>query len=189
MKQTLLIILLSAPLLGHLTYPTQNSIYGSQQGLFIPQISQVQAVSNTSGNGSSVLYTLFCKAVCMLYVPKNETCGLNNQVYFNDCQARCDRVGTDQNRLMFNKKCCCNPGSEYIDSQWISNTAGTSSASTNVSSSFCVHTSTSTNTVSGGINVFAIPPCLKTCLDIDSVADLKFLDTTRTFTAGCEDGH
>ena len=189
MKQTLFIVLLIAPLWSNLTYPGANSIYGSQQGLFIPQVNEIKNISSAN----DVLYTRFCKAVCALYVPESKTCGLNNQVYLNDCQARCDRVGTDKARLMFNEKCCCNPGTEYIDNQWVLGTATASgvdpSQAANVrSSSFCVSMKSPSSTLTGYVNVFAIPSCLKTCLGIDNMRDLKFLDTTVTYTEECDDG-
>ena len=194
MKQTLCIVLLISSMWSHMTYPGPNSIYGSQQGLFIPQVNEIKNISNAN----DVMYTRFCKAVCMLYVPWSKTCGLNNEVYLNDCQARCDRVSTDQSRLMFNEKCCCNPGSEYIDAQWV--LAGTtasgvdpSAAANVVSSSFCVsaYQGITRNglTPTGGVNVFAIPACLKTCLGIDDMRDLKFLDNTITYTQECDDGY
>ena len=187
-------VLISAPVWSHLTYPGPNSLYGSQQGLFIPQVSEIKNISNAN----DVMYTRFCKAVCMLYVPWSKTCGLNNEVYLNDCQARCDRVSTDQSRLMFNEKCCCNPGSEYIDAQWASATATAggvdpSQAANLVSSSFCVSIYENETqgglARTGGVNIFAIPPCLKTCLGIDNMRDLKFLDNTiGSYKEECDDG-
>ena len=184
MKLSLFLTLVIAGTMGHYTYPGAGSPYGQQQGLFIPQVSEIKNISSAN----DVIYTRFCKAVCMLYVPESKTCGLNNEVYLNDCQARCDRVGTDAARLMFNSKCCCTPGTEYIDSSWVlgdgdSNAVGVRSAS------FCVSTTATTTTnINGKINVFAIPPCLQTCLGIDGLSDLKFVDQTKTFTVECDDG-
>ena len=170
------------------TYPGFGSPYGSQQGLFVPQVSEIKNISSAN----DVLYTRFCKAVCMLYVPIKKTCGLNNEVYLNECQARCDRVSVDDDRLMFNEKCCCLPGSEYIDSAWALgvNTTTLNSNSANVrSSSFCVSVqNTTTAPITGRVNVFAIPQCLSQCLGIDDMSDLKFVDTTKTYLNICDDG-
>jgi hypothetical protein len=192
MKQFALLALFVLGISTHTTYPGFGSPYGSQAGLFIPQVSQVKNISSAN----DVLYTRFCKAVCMLYVPIKKTCGLNNEVYLNDCQARCDRVGTDANRLMFNEKCCCLPGSEYIDSAWAlgaNNTTVTptlNSESPNVkSSSFCISMpARDTTTIKGNINIFAIPQCLRQCLGIDDKSDLKFVDNTVTYSTKCDDG-
>ena len=196
MKQILFFSALIATISCHVTYPGTGSPYGSQQGLFIPQVTRVQSISSAT----DVIYTRFCKAVCMLYVPEEKTCGLNNYVYLNDCQARCDRMGTDKTRLMFNDKCCCTPGSEYIDSAWAKGNNFASNGTTILnsddptikSSSFCVSTTASplggASTVTGKINVFAIPPCLTSCLGITSVGDLKFVDQTKTYVAECDDG-
>ena len=188
MKQILFLSVFIAAISSHVTYPGANSPYGRQSGLFIPQVQPVQSVSSSN----DVIYTRFCKAVCSLYVPEEITCGLNNRIYMNDCQARCDRVGTDSNRLMFNKKCCCVPGTEYIDSAWAkgTNTGGNSDDANVRSSSFCISTEPSdgASTQTGKINIFAIPPCIATCLDINDIGDLKFVDTTKTYVAECDDG-
>ena len=191
MKQFALLALFVLGISTHTTYPGFGSPYGSQQGLFIPQVSEIKNISSAN----DVLYTRFCKAVCMLYVPIKKTCGLNNEVYLNDCQARCDRVGTDANRLMFNDKCCCLPGSEYIDSAWALGATTTSPALSSEtasvkSSSFCVSMAARTtgSAVTGKINIFAIPQCLRQCLGIDDMADLKFVDNTITYSNECDDG-
>ena len=185
MKHFLLLTLLAVAISGHVTYPGPGSPYGGQQGLFIPQIHKVQNISSAD----DVVYTRFCKAICMLYVPIEMTCGLNNEVYLNDCQARCDRVSTDSSRLMFNNKCCCSPGSEYIDSAWANNSNTPASTDPSIkSSSFCVSVAATTALTGGGkINVFAIPPCLVECLGIDDKGDLKFVDTTKTYFNECDD--
>ena len=178
----------------------QPSPYGTQGvGAYLPYLSPVQtpAVTATSTTTSSVVFTRICKAICGMHIPENITCGLNNQIYMNDCQAACDRIGTDQTRLMFNKKCCCVPGSEYIDSAWARgtdvgpvNSTLVSNDPSIVSSSFCasVLPSETPTVLTGKINVFAIPPCLRTCLGINALSDLKFVDTSRTYVAECDDG-
>ena len=188
MKQIILSALLVLEILSHTTYPGMGSPYGSQVGMFVPQISPVQNITSAG----DVIYNRFCKAVCMLYVPIEKTCGLNNEVYLNDCQARCDRISTDKARLMFNEKCCCSLGTEYVDAAWVLGTANTvthSETSTVKSSSFCVSTSVpGTTPITGYINVFAVPPCIAECLGISNIADLKYVDNTKTYYNVCDDG-
>ena len=176
-KATLLVLALSLGTLTHVTYPGRNSPYGSQTGLFVPHIHKVESHTNAS----DVLYTRFCKAICYLYVPLEKTCGLNNKIYENDCQARCDRVGTDIARLKFNQKCCCSGGSHLIDASFAQFAAN--SVPTPAPAATCVHIASGNHL----INVFAIPPCISRCLGIDSYGDLEFLDNTLTYIDGCAD--
>ena len=175
---TLAILLLSASC--HYSYPGTGSPYGSGQGLFIPQIHEVSSHSTAN----DVVYTRFCKAVCYLYVPLAKTCGLNNTVYDNACQARCDRVGVDATRLKFNDKCCCAGESHKVDAWWATG-ANNAVAASPVASSFCISTLVSNTSTTSYVNVFAIPSCLATCLDIDDSGDLEYLDSTRTYTTNC----
>ena len=179
MIKTLLLLSLSLGALTHVTYPGYGSPYGSQAGLFIPQIQKVQNLQSST----DVIYSRFCKAICYLYVPLEKTCGLNDKIYENDCQARCDRVGTDINRLKFNNTCCCSGGSHLIDASFASFTVdGTPTINP---AATCVHIQNPGST--DFINVFAIPKCLSRCLDINSVNDLEFLDKTLTYKLGCMD--
>ena len=191
MKQIIFLTLAIIGIATHTTYPGFGSPYGSQQGLFVPQVTEIKSISSAN----DVLYTRFCKAVCMLYVPMKKTCGLNNEVYYNECQARCDRISVDDARLMFNDKCCCLPGSEYIDSSWVladndlaASPVVTSEAGQIKSSSFCISKLSPATAITGNINIFAIPPCLSTCLGIDSKADLKFIGDSSAFVEKCDDG-
>ena len=185
MKQTLLIFLFFFSAQTHMTYPGGRSPYGTQQGLFLGQISKVQ-----HSDTEDVVYIRFCKAICMLYVPEDMTCGYNNQVYLNDCQAKCDRIDTDKSRLMFNNKCCCSPGTEYVDSAWVrGDNLPASSDPTIKSASFCVSIKPSnTSVISGNINIFAIPPCLASCLGINDKNDLKYVDNSIVTFNECDDG-
>jgi hypothetical protein len=180
-------LLLSVCALGlcHTTYPSHHSIYGSQQGLFVPSIQEIRNVKDSS----DVIYNRFCKAICFLYVPHKKTCGLNNQIYINDCQAKCDRIGTDINRLKFNEKCCCSGGSHMVDASYAKSELD--GVHTLASAATCVYVKgkSSAGVVSSNayINVFAVPNCIANCLGIDSVSDLEFTDNTRTYTLGCAD--
>ena len=171
--------------LCHMTYPSRGSLYGTQQGLFVPQIHEIKNVENAN----DVLYTKFCKAICYLYVPLDRTCGTNNQIYENECQARCDRVATDKARLKFNGKCCCPGGSHLVDASFASGDhdgkPGLLAAAT------CVHLVRDTGRAAPNqynyLNVFAIPPCLARCLDIDTKADLEFANKALSYQDGCVD--
>ena len=167
----------------HVTYPGRGSIYGSQQGLFVPAIHEIKNVENAG----DVLYTKFCKAICYLYVPIERTCGLNNKIYENDCQARCDRVGTDKSRLKFNGKCCCPGGSHLVDASFAAGQVDGPPALAGAAT--CVHIIKPA--AAGGqtnyLNIFAIPPCLARCLDIDSKNDLEYADKTLAYIDGCSD--
>jgi hypothetical protein len=171
--------------MSHTTYPSQNSIYGSQQGLFVPHIHEIR----NARDSSDVLYNRFCKAICFLYVPHKKTCGTNNKIYINACQAKCDRTGVDDSRLMFNESCCCNGGSHKIDASFAAKATNGVSALGAVGT--CVHVASKddTGTVDNNnlINVFAVPKCIAQCLGIDSKADLEFIDQTRTYLDGCAD--
>ena len=186
MLKTLYVFLsLSTMLLCHTTYPSHNSLYGSQQGLFVPGIQEIRNVQDSS----DVIYNRFCKAICRLYVPIKKTCGLNNKIYDNDCEARCDRIGTDITRLKFNEKCCCSGGSHKIDASFA---LGTENGPHELgSAAVCVYVSAETPT--GGassnayVNVFAVPNCVAECLGIDAKADLEFSDNSKTYYDGCSD--
>ena len=149
----------------------------SHAGIFLPPVRPV----SSSHDPSSVAITRFCKAICYLYIGSDKTCGTNNKVYENSCQARCDRVGSDDTRLKFNEKCCCANNSDYIDAEF--SVVGTNANDVVIASSnFCVHRAVSATQLT---NVFAIPQCLRECLDIDSMNDLEFINTTYTYAEGC----
>ena len=125
-------------------YVPPSSLHGNK-GLLLPQIQPYQPNSNSNSN--SVIYNRFCKALCLLYVPQNYTCGTNNVVYENECMAKCDRVEVDSSRLKFNNKCCCQSGEDEIK---------TSTASDGSTLILGV-----TPTI-----YFMIPRCLMRCLDV-----------------------
>ena len=153
----------------------------SHAGIFLPPVRPV----SSSNDPSSVAITRFCKAICYLYIETGPTCGTNNVVYENACQARCDRVSSDSTRLKFNNKCCCSNNSDYIDGEF-SQVGNFTNDQIISSSNFCVHRTGST----GGLtNVFAIPQCLRECLGIDSMNDLEFINTNYTYSEGCTLNH
>ena len=140
-------------------------------------------------DSSDVIYNRFCKAICRLYVPIKKTCGLNNKIYANDCEARCDRIGTDISRLKFNEKCCCSGGSHKIDASFA---LGTNNGPHGLEpAGFCVYVFADApneeTSSSAYVNVFAVPNCVAECLGIDSKADLEFTDNSRTYYDGCAD--
>ena len=111
------------PIYGHthVAPPTHSHVHLNSQfpthgpthqhaGIFLPPIQKVK-----HNQPEDVLFTRYCKAICYLYVPIEKTCGTNNRVYENECQAKCDRVNADSTRLFFNQKCCCSNGSQQID--------------------------------------------------------------------------
>ena len=184
MKAAFILVCLGMAAFSHFTYPGSNSPYGRQQGLFIPSINKVTAETT-----NDVVYNRFCKAICYLYVPLLKTCGLNNIVYENECQARCDRVGTDQSRLKFNEKCCCSGGSHKVDASFAKGETDAKAPLT--PSAFCINVparnSSNVDDTNNIMNVFIIPTCIARCLDIDSHSDLEYVDPSRTYKSGCYD--
>ena len=160
-------------------FPTHGPAH-QHAGIFLPPVQKVK-----HNQPEDVLYTRYCKAICYLYVPMEKTCGTNNRVYDNACQAKCDRVTVDSTRLFFNQKCCCSNGSQQIDIGELVSLTGGGGWLPYSTSSFCI------NAVTGGSDtnsatVFNIPSCLQDCLDIDSMNDLDYLiNTDVTYSEGC----
>ena len=165
-------------------------------GTFLPRIQAFTSSSNsTNGDGD---YIRFCKSVCYLYVPLEKTCGTNNRIYENACQARCDRAIVDKSRLFFNNKCCCGTGSQIIDFGYLDeatpsiNSSQSNAIDNTVAKNFCVHfkrlntIETSTTTTKYPYNIFSVPPCIADCLGIASVTDLQYHNPkNHTIALGC----
>ena len=149
----------------------------SHAGIFLPPVRPAASFNNPQ----DVKIRRFCKAICYLYIDHNKTCGTNNVVYENACQARCDRVDADSTRLMFNDRCCCDNNSHLIDAEFATDTGGTVDAIV-ASSNFCIHRSIGGSQLT---NIFAIPQCIRNCLGIDSINDLVMSNTNYTYAEGC----
>ena len=149
----------------------------SHAGIFLPPVKP----STNFNNPQDVRIRRFCKAICYLYIDLDKTCGTNNMVYENACQARCDRVDTDDSRLMFNEKCCCDNNSHLIDAEFATDPTGAVDVVVS-SSNFCIYRETAAGQFT---NVFAIPQCIRNCLGIDSINDLVLNNTNYTYGTGC----
>lgn len=173
-----------APAHSHIHLNSQFPTHGpahQHAGIFLPPVQKVK-----HNQPEDVLYTRYCKAICYLYVPIERTCGTNNRVYENACQAKCDRVNEDSTRLFFNEKCCCSNSSQKIDIGNIASLTATAVGFNALSTtSFCINATENASTHQA--TVFSIPSCLQDCLDIDSVNDLEFIVTNGvTYAEGCK---